>query len=79
MTFLFITILIIAVIVLGILFYYQNKRQEKLAARDVILTGWCETLMENEETLTKDFQKLYHEFKALEKEDSKRDRWPKET
>lgn len=68
MTFLIIltTLLVFAAASLGVLFFYLNKRQEKIIERQTTFVGWCETLMENQETLTKDMAKLHHEIKSIQ-------------
>ena len=58
----------LGLIALATMFYYQQQRQEKLAEREAVLTGWCETLMENEETLAKDTRNLRHEIQTVKDE-----------
>lgn len=70
--------ILIQVIVLYILFYYQNKRQEMISQRNIVLTKWCKTLMENDKIVSKDLQKLYNEFQAYKTKEDKRERRSKE-
>ena len=59
-------LLVCAVAVLGVLFFFLNKRLDKAVERVSTITGWCDTLMDNEETLSKDIAKLYREVKVTQ-------------
>ena len=72
MTALGISILLIFDIVLATLFYFQYKRQEKIIERQLLISKWCETLMDNEKILSDDLKKLYHEFQAYKTKEDKR-------
>lgn len=67
-----ITILWFCFLLLGVLFFYLNKRVEKLASKVSIIVQWCDTLRENEETIMGDVKRLRHEFQILQKDSETR-------
>lgn len=66
------TLMMISLVVLGLLFYFLNKRLEKLGERTMAMVQWCDTLRENEETIMNDFKRLRHEFQTFQKEHENR-------
>ena len=52
------------------------ERVDKIDDRIVIITGWCETLRANQDTLQDDIKKIFHEFLNLKKESGQRPRLP---
>lgn len=67
-------ILILNLVLIGVLIgglsyaiYCLHLRVETITSKITLMTQWCETLRENENTIVKDFKKLYREFQAIEK------------
>ena len=56
----------LSMLVIGTFFFFLDKRQENFIERQKTIIGWCETLMQNQETLTKDLSKLYREIKVTQ-------------
>ena len=52
------------------------ERVDKVDDRIVIITGWCDTLRANQDTLQDDIKKIFHEFLNLKKESGQRPRLP---
>lgn len=69
-----VVILFVAVVVLGVLFYFLEKRQQilsqqiaKIQEDDVLTRENCKTLRQNDEILAKDMKMVLHEIKDVEK------------
>lgn len=67
-------IVVLSTSLLGILFYFQEKRQQvllaeitKLQADMLLVQQNCQTLRQNDDILAKDLEMLLHEFKNAEK------------
>ena len=76
--FISIVILFLGVIVLSVLFYFLNKRQDamdqqiseqlsKMQTDIELLQQNCSTLRQNDDILAKDIETLLHELKKFEK------------
>jgi hypothetical protein len=62
-----IIVLSIIVVALCVLFYFLHKRVEMFGVRTERLLQWCATLNDNDEVLSDEIKKIFHEVKDIKK------------
>jgi cell division protein FtsB len=67
-----ITIILLLLVGLAVLFYFLNKRVDKLILKVVQLDRAIDSLGGNDKVLEKDIKNLFHESKNAKKENNRR-------